>query len=184
MVLTPLFFTYDEVMKEMYSKILTIQISDSGKIFSCIIQMMKTILDTVDFLDGIIFIYHQALLDIMSTSTENHFHPCKCKLLNLYNNNNFLYNQHLAWHRQKVSLLLCLLIARNSDLFAEAIAGNSLDIDKMIIADSAYPLNYNLCIWQGVDDFIDQMTYDILTTTHLNIFWNDPDSTNMIGHFD
>lgn len=102
--------------------------------------MMKTILDTVDFLDGIIFIYHQALLDIMSTSTENHSHPCKCKLINLYNNNNFLYNQHLAWHRQKVSLLLCLLIARNSELFAEAEAGNSLDIDKMIIADSAYPL--------------------------------------------
>lgn len=52
----------------------------------------------------------------------------------------FLYNQHLAWHRQKVSLLLCLLIARNSELFAEAEAGNSVDIDKMIIADSAYPL--------------------------------------------
>lgn len=117
---------------------------------------MKTTLDTVDFLDGIIFIYHQALLDIMSTSTENHSHPCKCKLINLYNNNNFLYNQHLAWHRQKVSLLLCLLIARNSELFAEAEAGDSLDIDKMVIADSAYPLNYNLCIWQGVDDFIDQ----------------------------
>lgn len=104
--------------------------------------MMKTILDTVDFLDGIIFIYHQALLDIMSTSTENHSHPCKCKLTNL----NiimiiitfFFYNKHLAWHRQNVSLLLCLLIARNSELFAEA--ENSLDIDKMIIADSAYPL--------------------------------------------
>lgn len=45
----------------------------------------------------------------------------------------FLYNPN-------VSLLLCLLIARNSELFAEAEAGNSLDIDKMIIADSAYPL--------------------------------------------
>lgn len=103
--------------------------------------MMKTILDTVDFLDGIIFIYHQALLDIMSTSTENHSHPCKCKLINyiIIITITFLYNQHLAWHRQKISLLLCLLIARNSELFAEAEAGNSLDIDKMIIADSAYP---------------------------------------------
>lgn len=91
--------------------------------------MMKTILDTVDFSDGIIFIYHQALLDIMSTSTENHSHPCKCKLINyiIIITITFLYNQHLAWHRQKVSLLFCFLIARNSELFAEADAGNSLD---------------------------------------------------------